>query len=264
MTHALRARVMRWPSADAARIGEVDVKVYAASLLADEERLDRAVEILSSAERDRFSRYSNGVVARRFAIGRAIVREILGALRSQPPAAVQIVDGVHGKPLLSAKCNASPLSFSIAHCDDLLLVAVSRRGEVGVDVERIRSIESWERVAERTFAPAECAQLVRAVERGGVADGLFLRQWCRVEAQLKAIGCGINGIDAYRAGQQAAGLRVTDLKTLTLPPDLAELPARYLGAVALFAPGDRSGCQTARAASQQSMPTNAPTRASTP
>lgn len=264
MTHSLRTRVMRWPSADAARIGEVDAKVYTASLLADEEGIERAVELLSPVERDRFSRYSNGVVARRFAVGRSIVREILGALRSQPASAVRIVDGVHGKPLLGSKCESAPLSFSVAHCDDLLLVAVSRRGEVGVDVERIRSIDSWERVAERTFAPAECAQLVRAVQRGGAADGLFLRQWCRLEAQLKAIGCGINGIDAHRAGQLPSGLRVADLKTLVLPPDLAALPSRYLGAVALFAAGDSSARQTTRAASQQPVPTSAPTRASTP
>ena len=263
MTHVLRTRILRWPSADAARIGEVDVKVYAASLLADAERVERAVDLLSAPEHDRFSRYGNSVVARRFAIGRAIAREILGALRSEAPSAVQIVDGVHGKPMLWSNCSASPISFSIAHCDDLLLVAVSRRGEVGVDVERVRSIDSWERVAERTFAPAECAQLIRAVERGSEADGLFLRQWCRLEAQLKAIGCGINGIDAHRAGQTPPGLRVADLKTLPLPPDLAALPARYLGAVALFVPDGRSARQTARAASQQSTPTTAPTRAST-
>jgi len=46
MSHSLRTRVMRWPSADAARIGDADVKVYTASLLADSPQLERALAVL--------------------------------------------------------------------------------------------------------------------------------------------------------------------------------------------------------------------------
>ena len=42
MSRSLRTRVLRWPSADAARIGDADVKVYTASLLAGEAELERA------------------------------------------------------------------------------------------------------------------------------------------------------------------------------------------------------------------------------
>ena len=264
MTHALRTRLMRWPSADAARVGDVDVKVYVASLLADDHRLEHAVGVLSPAERDRFNSYSNGVVSRRFAMGRAILREILGALSSIPPSAVRIVDGTYGKPALAPGEGKSSLWFSVAHCDDLLLVAVSRSGDVGVDVERMRSIDCWERVADRTLAPAERARLVRDVERGEAADEVFLRYWCRVEAELKAIGCGIQGIEAHRAGERPAGLRVADLRDLPLPRDLETIASRYQAAVALCDPATPSARHSTRATNQQSSPSRPPTKASTP
>jgi 4'-phosphopantetheinyl transferase len=263
MSHALRARVMRWPSADAARIGDADVKVYTASLLADAGSRAHAVNMLSRAECERYSSYTNDIVARRFAVGRAILREMLGALQSVPPTSVRLVEGEFGKPALARGTARTPLWFSVAHCDDLLLVALSRAGEVGVDVERTRPIDCWERVADRTLAPAERAQLVRAVERGGDADYIFLRHWCRVEAELKAIGCGIHGIEAHRAGQRPAGLRVVDLTNLPLPAALASGAAEYQAAVALCVPSE-SARQAVRAPSQQSAPSAAPARASTP
>jgi len=255
---------MGWPSPDAARIGDVDVKVYVASLLADDDRLERAVGVLSRPERERFDSYSNGVVSRRFAMGRAILREILGALSSISPSAVRIVDGTYGKPALAPVAGGPSLRFSVAHCDDLLLVAVSRNGEVGVDVERMRSIDCWERVADRTLAPAERARLVREVERGEAPDEVFLRYWCRVEAELKAIGCGIHGIEAHRAGERPAGLRVADLHDLPLPGDLESTASRYQAAVALCDPASPSSRQSTRAANQPDSPTSTPARASTP
>ncbi len=263
MSHALRTRVMRWPSADAARIGDADVKVYTASLLADGGAIARAVSMLSRAERERHSSYTNDVVARRFAVGRAILREMLAALQSLLPSAIRLVEGEFGKPALAPGGAQPPLWFSVAHCDDLLLVALSRAGEVGVDVERTRPIDCWERVADRTLAPAERAQLVRSVERGEDSDHVFLRHWCRVEAELKAIGCGIHGIEAHRAGQRPERLRVVDLAKLPLPPALATGPTRYQAAVALCAPSE-SARQAARAPSQQRAPSTAPARASTP
>jgi len=264
VTRSLRTRVLRWPSADAARIGDVDVKIYTASLLADENQLERAVGMLSPAERERFSSYSNGVVSRRFAMGRAIVRQVLGALRATAPGAIRLVDGLHGKPAIASDMPGAPLWFSVAHCDDLLLVAVSKASEVGVDLERSRPIDCWERVAHRTLAPAERAHLLRDVERGEAPERVFLRYWCRVEAELKAIGCGIQGIDAHRAGVRPAGLRVADLEQLPLPDELVASASSYQAAVAVCEPAVAMARHSRRATSQQSTPVSPPTSASTP
>lgn len=264
MSKSLRTQVLCWPSADAARIGDADARVYTASLLGSGLEIERAAAMLSPVERSRFEAHGNAVVARRFAIGRAILREILGALLDVAPGTVQLREGLHGKPSLARGSASRPLWFSVAHCDDLLLVALSRTTDVGVDVERIRAIECWERVADRVLDPRERAQLDRDVEQGEDPGAVFLRHWCRVEAELKAIGCGIHGLEAHREGRRPVGLRVADLRDLPLPPPLATTPMRYQAAIALCSPCGDSARHTPTAATVQEIPTTAPARASTP
>ena len=170
---------------------------------------------------------------------------------------------MHGKPALAGALACRPLWFSVAHCEDLLAVALSRGWDVGVDVERARAIEQWERLADRVLAPAERAQLQRAVDLGEDPGRNFLRHWCRVEAELKAIGCGIVGLEDHRAGRRPLGLRVVDLDALPLPATIASSGVRYQAALALCAPGVESARQSVLANAHATTPTIPPTRAST-
>jgi hypothetical protein len=117
---------------------------------------------------------------------------------------------------------------------------------VGVDVERVRAIEQWERVAGRVLDPAELRQLQADVARGADPGAAFLGHWCRVEAELKAIGCGIVGLEAHRAGRRPLGLRVADLRELPVPGELVAGGARYRAAIALGAPGVVGARQSVR------------------
>ena len=67
--------------------------------------------MLDPTERERFERYENVDVARRFAVGRLRLREMLGSLLGAPPAAVPIQLGLHGKPALAraAQSGGAPL-----------------------------------------------------------------------------------------------------------------------------------------------------------
>jgi 4'-phosphopantetheinyl transferase len=262
---AIRLAIHRWPVDDAAaRLAGRDVLVYSASLLADEAEVPSRVAQLSSDEQSRFASFTNAVVARRFAVARATLREILGAVLNVAPSDVPIRHGLHGKPALARGVGPRPVWFSVAHCEDLALFALSRSADVGIDLERSRSIEQWERVADRVLDPVERAQLRTAVEEGGEAGTAFLRHWCRVEAELKAIGCGIAGLEAHRAGKRPLGFRWADLGQLPLPPDVEASGARYQAAVALCAPGVDSARHAITAASHDTAPTINPASASTP
>jgi phosphopantetheinyl transferase len=262
---AIRLAVHRWPVDDAAaRLTGRDVLVYCASLLADDAEVPSRVARLSPDEQSRFASFTNAVVARRFAIARVTLREILGAVLNLAPSDVPIRHGLHGKPALARSVGARHVWFSVAHCEDLALFALSRSADVGIDVERSRSIEQWERVADRVLDPVERAQLRTAVEAGGEAGTAFLRHWCRVEAELKAIGCGIAGLEAHRAGKRPLGFRWADLAQLPLPPDVEASGARYQAAVALCAPGVESARHAISAASHDTAPTISPASASTP
>jgi len=222
-----------------------------------------ALTALDPTERERFERYENQDVARRFAIGRLRLREMLGEVLATPPAAVPIRLGLHGKPALARIAQPSGVRFSVAHCDELLLVAITRLGEVGVDVERVRPIERWARVADRVFGPAERTAIGREIDRGEDPSSVLLRFWCRGEAELKAIGSGIVGLNAHREGWHPAGLRVAELSTVSLPDELRSEGVRYQAAVALCEAREASGSRTPMDTIQARLPRITPTSAST-
>ena len=259
-----------WPLPDLdARLRQCDAVVCTASLLTYADQIDATLEVLASRERVRVAGYTNAVVARRFASGRRLLREMLGVALGVRPRDVALREGLHGKPEL-ASASAERLWFSVSHADDLLVVALSRRFDIGVDVERVRSFEQWQRVADRVLDARERAQLQRAVEQGEEPGAAFLRHWCRVEAELKAVGCGIQGLEAHRAGGRPRGLQMADLAALPLPPGVAACGMPYTGALALVSPGASyptglpSVVHTRRESAQATSPTSTPAIASTP
>jgi 4'-phosphopantetheinyl transferase len=260
----IRWSAVDWPVADvSARLATHEAVVCVAPLFATDAELACVLRLLCPRERDRFASYTNTVVARRFAMGRALLREIVGCALGLAPDAVPLREGLHGKPALAGALASRPLWFSVAHSEDLFAVALSRTWDVGLDVERARAIEQWERVADRVLSPVERAQLHQAVDLGEDPGRVFLRHWCRVEAELKAIGCGIVGLEDHRAGRRPLGLRVLDLDALPLPATIASSTVRYQAALALCAPGVESARQSVLASPQAARPAITPARAST-
>jgi phosphopantetheinyl transferase len=260
----MRIVQLRWPAEglpDA--FADADVVVCTASLLATAAEVEEALDVLSSEERVRFAGYGNAIVARRYATGRRILRELLGRALGAAPGSLILREGLHGKPYLSRGPAARALWFSVAHSEDLLVVAMSRTADVGVDLERARSIEQWQRVADRVLDRSERAQLERAVDHGEDSGTAFLRHWCRVEAELKAIGCGIVGLEDHRAGIRPVGLQIADLPALPLPEELATTGVRYQAAVALCSPRRDSLRQATSASTQAATPTATPAIPST-
>lgn len=253
-----------WPQASVIEaLGQHDVLVYTASLRAEPDTFARALATLDTSERERYERHLNTEVARRFVVGRLRLREMLGTVLAAAPSAVPIQLGLHGKPSFDRAAQAANVRFNVAHCEDLLVVALSRSGDVGIDVERVRPIERWDQIADRVFSPDDRAELRHAVDRGIAPEAAFFRFWCRTEAELKAIGSGISGLTAHRSGWRPPSLRIAELPELPLPADLRTETARFQSAVAICAPRDSSAFQSAFEPSQTRTPRITPTSAST-
>jgi 4'-phosphopantetheinyl transferase len=84
----------------------------------------------------------------------------------------------HGRPQLPG----SGLHASVSHSGDVVTVALTRAGPVGVDVEAVRELDF------AAIAESICTRAERAGVRG-TAD--FLTVWTRKEAVLKATGEGL-------------------------------------------------------------------------
>ena len=128
-----------------------------------------------------------------------------------------------GKPQLVAG-DAIPLApqFNLSHAGELVLLALHPSQAVGVDGERLDRRCNLERLAPRLLSEQQRVDL--ASLPADQQHAFLLRQWCRLEAQLKCGGEGLAGLEALR---QAQGSRNPDLQLVELA-----LPVGYCGALA--------------------------------
>jgi len=158
-------------------------------------------EWLSADELAQARRLAREPLRRRFVMCRTTLRAILGRYLGRAPAELTFALGPYGKPYLNATRARGRLRFNVSHSDELALVAVSQRRELGVDLERVRPVDNIDDIVARSFTPAE--QL--AYHRTAPGDRLsaFYRYWTLKEAYLKACGIGLSRalaeIDVSRA-----------------------------------------------------------------
>jgi 4'-phosphopantetheinyl transferase len=107
------------------------------------------------------------------------------------PSSLLFTCGPHGKPELAGAFTGSGLHFNLAHSAALALVAVTRAGPIGVDVERIRPMPNAGDMVTRFFSKREAAAF-QALSEDQKTEAFF-RLWTRKEAWLKATGEGIAG-----------------------------------------------------------------------
>jgi 4'-phosphopantetheinyl transferase len=150
---------------------------------------------LSEQERARALRLVRPRDGRRFLICRAALRIILGRILDAPAESIVFRFGPGGKPELApadASEGSRSLRFNVTHSGDLALVAVCRERELGVDLERVRTISEASRIVESYFTSAEQAQFAGLPPSKQALA--FLRGWTRKEAILKAKGVGLAGL----------------------------------------------------------------------
>ncbi|MFT0786398.1 4'-phosphopantetheinyl transferase family protein [Synechococcus sp. H55.10] len=174
------------------------------------------LDLLSHEERQRAERLQRMEDRRRFLGGRLLLRTLLGRYSGLPPRAIPLGYTAAGKPYWPDP--PLPLQFNLSHSHEWILVGLTLQRRIGVDLERIRPVPRWQRIARRYFSAAEQARLLACppAER----ERVFLELWTQKEALLKAMGVGLAGA---RAG---AG----DPCWLTLPLRVAE---GYVAAVAM-------------------------------
>jgi medium-chain acyl-[acyl-carrier-protein] hydrolase len=150
-------------------------------------------QTLSTDELQRSERFYFEKDRKHFLAGRGILRMLLARYLDRDPAQLAFSYNPQGKPALAGP---SELAFNLAHSHGLALVAVTRRREVGVDLELIRPEFAGEQVAERFFSPVEVAAL--STLEASRRQEAFFACWTRKEAYLKATGKGLSlALDSF-------------------------------------------------------------------
>ncbi len=199
-----------------------EVALWWATLAASDREVARVSGWLASAEHARAARFGREALSRRYILGRALLRWVLGNALGLPPPAVPIVRGVRGRPQLA---NGAGIDFNVSHTRDVALIGIAHTRRIGVDVERADRDVRADGLARKFLTSAEQATLAPLPESERRAR--FLRYWTCKEAMSKATGDGLS------APMRRLEVRLTDGIELTRGPAPYE-PARWrLHAVAV-------------------------------
>lgn len=159
---------------------------------ADDESLSQIFEdLLSSAERDRASRFKFETDRRRYVVAHVALRTILSFYVKSPAQELQFAAGPNGKPKLALIHAKEQFEFNLSHSHEVALIAVTEGREIGVDVEWIKKDFAFGEVAQRFFTAREVAALQALPSE--FQRRTFYRCWSSKEAFLKAKGTGLSG-----------------------------------------------------------------------
>jgi phosphopantetheinyl transferase len=211
------------------------VALWWCALVADDEAAHELGSWLSAEERARAARFGKPILARRYAIGRAALRYVLGARLGVAPRAVPIERDARGRPRLP---DAGTPDFNVTHTADAAMFGLVEAGgvRIGVDLERASRNVNDAGLARRVCTARERESL--AALDDDARRHAFLRLWTCKEAMSKATG------DALAAPFRHLDVaRDPDLALVAGPPPYVprawalhavEVPDGYIGTVALW------------------------------
>ena len=198
-------------SAEWQQIGD-EIHVWHAALDREDNFISELESTLSLEEKARADRFHFVNDRNRFVVARGLLRVLLAGYIQHAPEGLELSYGQHGKPALSGAHTSSGLCFNLSHSSDLVVYAIARGRNLGIDVEHIRSNSAGDDIAERYFSAQEVSEL-RSLPPQERVD-CFFRCWTRKEAYLKATGMGLHiALDSF---------------AVSLAPDR---PAQFLGGV---------------------------------
>lgn len=146
-------------------------------------------QCLSAQELERGSRFLQPIHKMRFFNAHIILRQIIASYLKRPPAEVKLLYSSRGKPYILEEAFPE-FQFNMSHSQDRAFYAVHLGGEIGIDVEYIKSGLDYLGIAQRFFSPLEYKRLAELPEEQH--QEAFYRCWTQKEAYVKAIGTGLS------------------------------------------------------------------------
>ncbi len=150
--------------------------------------LSHYLGFLSWAEKLRYDQY-HPKAARLFLISRVLVKTILADKLGISPHHVNIQLHPNGKPFVQG---SKAVYFNLTHSADVIILAVTEEGEIGVDIEQVDREFEWMRV-DSVLAPIE----IEWIKENKLTDPFsvyprFFQIWTLKEAYIKCTGEGMS------------------------------------------------------------------------
>jgi 4'-phosphopantetheinyl transferase len=174
------------------RLGVGQIDVWLAPLSGICSDLEHAcLQLLSEPERAKWRRFVAQNARLQYLVSRALVRTTLSRYADVPEHAWQFETNRYGRPFVSHPKTLRHIQFNLSNTTGLVVCAVAKECDIGIDVEDLTRILDTEALAPTVFAPVELAEfcvLGTPVER----RDLFFSYWTLKEAYIKARGMGLS------------------------------------------------------------------------
>ncbi len=124
-----------------------------------------------------------------YLVTRALIRTTLSRYAAVPPEGWQFVDNQYGRPEIDP-IHKEDIHFNLSHTDGLIVCAVVRGREIGVDVEDITRGGDLVAIADRFFSKQEVKDLHTVASEK--QEDRFFDYWTLKESYIKARGMGLS------------------------------------------------------------------------
>ena len=145
--------------------------------------LESFKKVLSDKELERAEKFRHESGRNHFIVCHGILRYILSQYANKRPDHLNILTDSNDKPFLVHK----EIFFNLSHTRNMAAIAISRKSEIGIDIELIRENKHITNIAKRYYSESE----KKLIEHSGQQLHEFFLIWTRKEAFLKALGLGI-------------------------------------------------------------------------
>ena len=172
------------------QLNQAEIHVWRLDLNEVRRSHEALLPCLSKDERERASRFHFQKDREHFVAARGVLRVLLGRYLNLTPEELRFKYSSYGKPSLDVGPDGERLRFNLSHSHERALLAFTRAGELGVDLEFMRADFACHEVAERWFSDRE-VEMFSALPGSLRIEGFF-NCWTRKEAYVKARGEGLS------------------------------------------------------------------------
>lgn len=170
--------------------GDVDVWVAIVANIPDADLAAPFHRILTEDERSKHAKFFFEKDRRRYLVTRSLVRYALSRYVSIRPADWRFEATSLGRPTIAnAHPDVSTLAFNISHSDHVVVLAIGRDRQIGIDVEDLGRRAPLD-IADGFFSPDEARQL-RSMPAAAQPQRFF-DFWTLKESYIKARGKGLS------------------------------------------------------------------------
>jgi 4'-phosphopantetheinyl transferase len=169
------------------------------------------LRLLSEPERARWQRFLAPDAQLQYLVSRALVRTTLSRYANVDEHEWQFETNRYGRPHVSQPQFLRDIQFNLSNTTGLVVCAVARDCDIGVDVENVSRTLDIEALAPAVFAATELSDVRQSSPKD--RRNLFYSYWTLKEAYIKARGMGLSlPLDAFwfDLGGASPLLRVTE------------------------------------------------------